>query len=322
MGMEMNMVENNMYELVNIKRRNYYILITGVLLILIASGFCLLRDWTRRVEEPIMLPVCMEVGVDKSDWDESTGEVHIQLYYLTDNRFDDSVIGITFPKRPDLMSSGSESSNQFFYSNDSLYGNESMNVYRQYGRYDIHQINVDISSIPLEKEIKLTKAELLWLSGERTMVDIGTVYLYKNDYEQNTLISQYSSSGTDGLSVLGMEVTEDITVESIESPLFFYFDGKCTFHINGNMYQVSELNNLDLEFKKGDYLEIRVSTQGIRNQEFNPYYFIEIQPKILFKEKNGKQAYVRIYNIRESLDYKLTSENQIYDYIIDSYETH
>ena len=312
--MEKSMIENYKHELDNIKRRNYYILITGVILILIASGLCLLRDWTRRVEEPIMLPVYMEVGVDISEWDENSGEVHIPLYYLTDNKFDDSVIGITFTERPDLISSGGESSD-FFYSSDSFFGNRNMNVYRQYGRYNIYQVNVDISSIPLEEEIKLTKAELLWLSGERTMVDIGTVYLYKNDFEQNSLISQYSSSSTDGISVLGMEVTEDITIERIESPLLSYFDGKCTFDINGNMYQVSELNNLDLEFKKGDYLEITVSTQGLRNQDFNPYYFMEIQPKLLFKEKNKKQAYVRIYNIRESLDYKLTSENQIYDYI-------
>ena len=112
--MEKSMIENYMHELDNIKRRNYYILITGVILILIASGLCLLRDWTRRVEEPIMLPVYMEVGVDISEWDENSGEVHIPLYYLTDNKFDDSVIGITFTERPDLISSGGESSD-FFY---------------------------------------------------------------------------------------------------------------------------------------------------------------------------------------------------------------
>lgn len=112
-----------------------------------------------------------------------------------------------------------------------------------------------------------------------------------------------------------MEVLNDITIESIESPLLSYVAGEFTIKINGNTYQVSEVNNLDLEFKKGDHIEITINTQGSMNQKYNEYYFIDIQPRLIFKEKNGKQGYIRLYNMRESLEYKLTTENQIHQYL-------
>lgn len=187
--------------------------------------------------------------------------------------------------------------------------------WKEYGRYRLHQIMIELEQVPLEEEIILTQAELIWNNNKHTVVDIGKVILYYNDYGQTSLETNYSSSSTDGTSVVGMEVLNDITIESIESPLLPYVDGKCTITINKTTYQVSELNNLDLEFKKDDYIEITINTQGIMNQEYNPYYLIDMQPRLIFKDKDGKQFYTRLYNMRESLEYKLTTENQIHQYL-------
>lgn len=100
--MEKSMEENYMHELDYIQKQNHYIIRVGVILILIGSVFCILRDWTRRVKEPIMLPVCVDVGTWISDSNEKLGTASIQLYYITDNKFDNSVIGVTFPERPEL----------------------------------------------------------------------------------------------------------------------------------------------------------------------------------------------------------------------------
>lgn len=309
------MEENYMYELENIKRRNKYFIFIGVILILIAIGFCLFLDWNRRVKEPIMLPVCMEVYSGIADPNENLGQARIQLYYITDYKFNNSVIGITFPEKPELMCYGGELYNYYFYSDDNIYFNDNTNEWRQYGRYQIHQINVEFISVPLEEDIKLTKAELLWKNGKHTMVDIGIVNLYNNNYDQSSLQSHYASSTSGRTSVEGLDVMEDTTIESIESPLLPYIDGKYTFDINGIPYQVSGINNLDLVFKKGDYIEITINKNDLMNKKFNPYYFVDIRPKVLFKEKNGKQAYVWLYGLRESLEYKLSSEKKIYQYI-------
>lgn len=311
--MEESMEENSIDELDKIKKRNQCIILVGVILILIATGFCLYRDWNRRVKEPVMLPVGMEVGVDQISPDVNEGRVQIQLLYITDNKHEDSVSGISFPERPDLNCFVNNNVN---YSVLTYYTSiNNTNSRNEYGRYQIHQIIVEFVQVPLEEEITLTQAELIWNNNESTVVNIGKVILYKNDYSQTSLESNYSSSGTDGISVVVMDVLNDITVESIESPLLPYVRGEFTIDINGNSYKASEFNNLELEFKKGDQIEITINSQGLINQKYNKYYLIDIQPRLIFKEKNGKQGYVRLYNIGESLEYKLTTENQIYQYL-------
>lgn len=302
------MDDSNIKELDMIKKRNHYIILVGVILILIASGLCLLRDWNRRVKEPVMLPVCMEVGVERISPDVKEENIQIELFYITDNKYENLVRGISFPERPDLNCYANENTDYsvFPYNTSS---------WKEYGRYRLHQIMVELEQVPLEEEIILTQAELIWNNNKHTIVDIGKVILYYNDYGQTSLETNYSSSSTDGTSVVGMEVLNDITIESIESPLLPYVDGKCTITINRTTYQVSELNNLDLEFKKDDYIEITINTQGIMNQEYNPYYLTDIQPRLIFKDKDGKQFYTRLYNMRESLEDKLTTENQIHQYL-------
>lgn len=302
------MDDSNIKELNMIKKRNHYIILVGVILILIASGLCLLREWNRRVKEPVMLPVCMEVGVERISPDVKEENIQIELFYITDNKYENLVRGISFPEKPDLNCYVNENMDYsvFPYNTSS---------WKEYGRYRLHQIIVEFEQVPLEEEIILTQAELIWNNNKHTMVDIGEVILYYNDYGQTSLETNYSSSSTDGTSVVGMEVLNDITIESIESPLLPYVDGKCTITINKTTYQVSELNNLDLEFKKDDYIEITINTQGIMNQEYNPYYLIDMQPRLIFKDKDGKQFYTRLYNMRESLEYKLTTENQIHQYL-------
>lgn len=302
------MDDSNIKELNMIKKRNHYIILVGVILILIASGLCLLRDWNRRVKEPVMLPVCMEVGVEWISPDVKEENIQIELFYITDNKYENLVRGISFPERPDLNCYVNENMDYsvFPYNTSS---------WKEYGRYRLHQIIVEFEQVPLEEEIILTQAELMWNNNKHTMVDIGKVILYYNDYGQTSLQTNYSSSSTDGTSVVGMEVLNDITIESIESPLLPYVDGKCTITINKTTYQVSELNNLDLDFKKDDYIEITINTQDIMNQEYNPYYLIDMQPRLIFKDKDGKQFYTRLYNMRESLEYKLTTENQIHQYL-------
>ena len=302
------MDDSNIKELNMIKKRNHYIILVGVILILIASGLCLLRDWNRRVKEPVMLPVCMEVGVERISPDVKEENIQIELFYITDNKYENLVRGISFPEKPDLNCYVNENMDYsvFPYNTSS---------WKEYGRYRLHQIMVELEQVPLEEEIILTQAEFIWNNNKHTMVDIGEVILYYNDYGQTSLETNYSSSSTDGTSVVGMEVLNDITIESIESPLLPYVDGKCTITINKTTYQVSELNNLDLEFKKDDYIEITINTQGIMNQEYNPYYLIDMQPRLIFKDKDGKQFYTRLYNMRESLEYKLTTENQIHQYL-------
>lgn len=313
--MEESMEENSKDELDKIKKRNQYIIIVGVILILIASGFCLFRDWNRRVKEPVMLPVGMEVGVDQISPDVNEGRVQIQLLYITDDKHENSVSGISFPERPDLNCFANENVNYSVLIYYTSINNYSTNSWREYGRYQIHQIIIEFVQVPLEEEITLTKAELIWSNNESTVVDIGKVILFKNDYSQTSLESYYSSSSSDGISMVRMEVLNDITVESIDSPLLSNADVDFTIDINGTSYQVSELNKLDLEFKKGDNIEIIINTLGLMNQKYNQYYSIDIQPRLIFKEKNGKQGYIRLHNMRESQEYKLTTEKQIYKYL-------
>lgn len=313
--MEKRLEENYMHELDYIKRQNYYIIFVSVIIIVIASGFCMYRDLTRRVKEPIMLPVCMDVGVEITDTDEALGTASLQLYYITDNKFDNSIVEITFPERPELSCYVGEPNNDFVFSYDNSFGNENTNIWRQYGRYQINQIFVNIDSVPLEEEIKLTKVSLLWRNGKHTVVDIGTVNLYYDNSEQSSLEWKSSSSNTDGTTIVGIGVMEDVTIKSIESRLISYVDGKCTFDIDGDTYKISELNDLNLDLNKGSYIKIRINKQGLMEEKNNPYYFMDIQPRLLFNDKNGKQAYVRLYDMRYSLEYKLKSENQIHQYI-------
>lgn len=75
------------------------------------------------------------------------------------------------------------------------------------------------------------------------------------------------------------------------------------------------LNNLNLDFKKGDYIEITINMQALRAEKSNPYYNMDIQPRMLYSDKNGKQGYVRLYGVKNSLESKLTSEKEVYQYI-------
>lgn len=262
-------------------------------------------------------PACIDVGIEITEPNETLGTASIQLYYITDFKFNNSVIAITFPERPELSCDVGEFYNYSVFSNYSSFCNESTNIWNQYGRYQIHQIMVDFNSVPIEEEIKLTKANLLWNNGKHTVVDIGTVTLYHDNLDQTLLESTYSSTDSDGISVVGLVAKEDITIESIESPLLSYIEGKCTFAINGNPYQISELNNLNLDFKKGDYIEITINMQSLRAEKCNPYYNMDIQPRVVYNDKNGKQGCVRLHGVKNSLESKLTSEKEIYQYIKD-----
>lgn len=184
------MEENSMNRLYEIKKRNQYIIIVGVILIFIVSGLCLFRDWNRRVKEPVMLPVCMEVGLKWIDQEVEEDNAQIQLLYLTDNRQKNTVRRISFPERPDLHCSVNEEFE--YFTDDNFLGNHSTNTWRDYGRYQIHQITVYFDQVPLEEEITLTQAELVWSNNDHTVVDLGKVVLYKNDYSQTSLESYYS----------------------------------------------------------------------------------------------------------------------------------
>lgn len=313
--MEKSMEENSMNKLKMIKIRNHYIILIGLILILISSGFCMFRDWKRRVQEPVMLPIGMEVSVEQINPDENNGKAQIKLFYITDNKHENFVRGITFPERPDLNCFANEDMNNSVFTNNTFFANDSSNSWRQYGRYQIHQIMVEFVQVHLEEEITLTQAELIWNNNKHTVVDIGKVILYNDDYSQISLEMNYSSSSTDGTLEVGMEVLDDITVESIESPLLPYAEGKFTITINGNTYQAEKLNSLDLNFKKGDYLEITFNAQGLMKQKYDQYYLIDIRPKLIFKEKNGKQGYTLLSNMRSSMEYKLKSEKLIYQYL-------
>ena len=255
-------------------------------------------------------PVFFEHYFDLRSYNEGTyhEEMPFILRYITNVDDSRKVSRIGFPEYPDALVQGSEDE----YMSEMIWGYGSTNLSNDnYGRYSIRTVFCNIIDLPESAyyDSIITKALIGFNDGSEMLIDIGALHLYKAERGKDILEDYYGSSSSDGVSETKYNVLEDITFQSIESPLLGQFSDQVILEIN----DMDIAKATGIAFESGEQINIKSQIQSTEDI-IKDYTIFGIHPKLKFSAENGRHHTERIYNINNMYDNDYSFMN-LYRYI-------
>lgn len=144
--------------------------------------------------------------------------------------------------------------------------------------------------MPIEEEISLTRAKVMFNNGEEMDIPIGQIIFYPVEHERAILedgMSQASSSGETSFSGI---FTEDVRFDGIKSTLDLLVKDFIEIRING-MPPEPQFFKQGMAWK----LEGKMEIDSKDSRRFNYY---EIQSRIYFEDLKGEEIIDQVLNLR------------------------
>ena len=262
-------------------------------IVLISIGLLSLLSFVYIYYFKLEEPVFFEHYYDLRSYNEGTyhEEMPFILRYITNVDDSRKVSRIGFPEYPEALVQGSEDE----YMSEMIWGYGSTNLLNDnYGRYSIRTVFCNIIDLPESAyyDSIITKALIGFNDGSEMLIDIGALHLYKAERGKDILEDYYGSSSSDGVSETKYNVLEDITFQSIESPLLSQFSDQVTLEIN----DTDIVKATGLDFESGEQMNIKSQIQ-LTEDEIKDYRIFGIHPKLIFSGEKGSQHSERIYYI-------------------------
>jgi hypothetical protein len=267
---------------------NHKILKIGSIAIVLTICFSVLFGFYCKLDNPVFFKQYCEYYLpmeDNNDYGES-----FYFQYVTNVNDNREVVNISFNEAPELILYANENNN---------FGGFAVNTdYKKgqiYGRYSIRTVNAHVNKLQVDnikKEYRVSKATVWFNNGENMEVDIGDIYFYTPEISNEYLQSNMSSSSTSGESKTGYRVKEDITLESLSSPLMQYVEELVDINIEDTDYRVAS----GIQIKKGGALNIKSVFRVPKDIE-SQFTFYNIKPVLNYKNKSGEMFSTRVYNI-------------------------
>ncbi len=218
------------------------------------------------------------------------------LRYITDLTDYSRITDISFPEATDVL----------FTVIDNVRRGDLLHMWTQeaekeiVGRYCIQTVHVEFNSKEIHRdEILLTQAEVRFDDGRTETFDLGSMYFYRENRQENSSfkVSSSSSSST-GHSSTTMEISSDIEVLDLESPLLDETDDFIDVKLNGVDFR--EISKLPI--KKGTRLNVE---SFIRSPEdiIRRYSTYDLRPKMTYRDTDNQIWEARIYNIFHQKQY-------------------
>lgn len=235
-----------------------------------------------KLDKPVFLTNCCEIGTYESGDKYSLYGKGIILKYISNVEDSRHVVGITFKDTPDI---------DFFATEDDGFGSfigdlkERFDVDKN-GRYGVHTVYVtstDVDYKDYSQEIMLSEATVQFNDGLEMDVDFGKIILYKEKNNPVALenfssqISDYTTSST------AFTVNEDVRIEKIESPLLEETSKMFDFNIRITAFG----ENIEKEYEEGAMIKkdsiIICSSEYKPSEDILEYYKLyDVKPKISF----------------------------------------
>lgn len=268
--------------------QNYKILKVGLIAIGITICFAALFGSYCRLDNPVFFKQYCEYYLPTED-NNDHGEF-FYLQYVTNVNDNREVVSISFDEAPELLFYASENRN-----NNWFVTNSNDKKGQIYGRYSVRTVNIQINKLQIEdinKEYRVSKANVMFNNGENMVIDLGEICFYTPEISDEYLESNMSSSSNTGLSKTSFRVKQDITVESLNSPLMQYVENLVDIRVGETDYTSIS----GMQFSKGDTLNIDSLFNTPKDIE-SQFTFYNIKPVLKYKNKNGNMSSTRIYNI-------------------------
>lgn len=209
-------------------------IVGGIVLLLLLWTANIVYYKSHGLKDPIFI---------KHYYDVKKGMNSFRLHYIDNINSEDRVVGIVFP----------EIGEQQIYCSQF-----SQNIDRRYYELKILTVNIfngDANKIPEEYKNKvITKARIILSKGKIMDVDIGKIYLYRDEIENRHLQGNRVSSSNDNTGSAYYVATKDSIVKGIGSK--FYEEVKDILKITINEKELSN-GIFPIELKEGEALDIR-----------------------------------------------------------------
>lgn len=271
---------------------NRIILRIGLGIILITTLLCIGFTYYTTLKAPIFLRYCIEAAIPEQA-DIPNSQVIIQLNYITASSDSRSVIGISFPEAPEMTFSATENG---YNASFGMVMNPQTNPGTVYGKYSIRTVYVFLERMDQtgwKGEKILHQAQLQYNDGSSVLADLGTIILYRDETDNQDLVSMNSaSSSSDGSASSDYRIKGKVRITSVNSELLpsalEHFDIK----INGVGY--NEFSSVDIENNDHLSLDSQFHDPLVTKTSYDHY---DIRPKLTFLTESGEEGYVRAYNI-------------------------
>ncbi|MBF4692139.1 hypothetical protein [Fusibacter ferrireducens] len=219
-------------------------------------------------------------------------DISFNLNYITNARDNRVVIGIEFPKYPDIIIQATE----FRARNPFNWNFKAPKVPGDiYGLYSVRSVTCNLMEWPRGRaldDVVLEKAKILFSDASEIVVDIGTIQLYTERFDTIPLEPVLSSSSSDGSGKTAYKILENLTIVAVDSASMEKFKDRVQWQINTKTPE----DSVGMTFQEGSALEVtsRVdSTEDIVSE----YTLFDLHPKVIFMDDNGVQYTQRFYNI-------------------------
>lgn len=244
-----------------------------------------------KLSKPVFLKNYVETDISEGADKYKLLNFDIELKYISNIEDKRKVVGIIFDEAPEINFKASETEFEFArfydYSNDNI---------ESHGRYGIHTVflNVDISEqkIEIDDKLVLSKATVVFDDGLNMKIDLGRIVLNKNNISETPLENSGVEGSNYGYSKSIFWTKEYIQVDNIYSLLFE--DTRDLFDFNIN--KTGDIEDRSLIYNKNENLYFVAQFHSIEDP-IKKMYRYDIQPKIYFKDKYGKEYEKRVYNI-------------------------
>lgn len=279
----------------------------SILLIIISLIISIGIKFSLKIDKPVFLKSYFDVIYYEDEDKYSLSGYSIELKYITNNGDKSKLVDIVFDKAPYLELNVGENQGvglQAFYSYEN-------NNIKSYGPYDIHTVFIDLNMSRRNKElediIELDKAKVYFDNGKIMEVDLGKIILSKYKGNESPLDFIGVNSSSDGSSQSIFNVTDNIFVSKVYSPLFEYSRDLFEFNID----KLGYLEGQDVVYNKNEYLYFTSQFHNIEDpsKKLSSY---DIKPNIYFEDKNGNEYMKEVQNISYSPNFNF---KDIYIYL-------
>ncbi|MBD7914416.1 hypothetical protein H9660_04590 [Clostridium sp. Sa3CUN1] len=244
-----------------------------------------------KLSKPVFLKSYVETDIAEGEDRYKLLNFDIELKYISNIEDKRKVVGILFDEAPEINFKASETEFEFArfynYSNDNI---------ESHGRYGIHTVflNVDISEqkIEIDDKLILSEATVVFDDGVNIKVDLGKIVLNRNNISETPLENSGVEGSNYGYSKSIFWTKDYIQVDNIYSVLFE--DTRDLFDFNIN--KTGDIKDRSLIYNKNENLYFVAEFHSIEDS-IRKMYMYDIQPKIYFKDRNGKEYEKRVYNI-------------------------
>ena len=272
----------------NLNRRILYV---GVGLILLSMMVSIGFTYYTTVKSPVILRNCIEVPIPNQE-NIPNSQVLFELSYITNSTNKNSVVGISFPEAPEMKFSATENG---YNAGFNFYQMQPTTLGTIYGRYSIRTVYVYLDSFDQEDwigEKKLLQADLQFNDGSSITTDLGLIILYRDEFNNDVITMQSSSSSSDGTSSIHYYIDGTVKLKDIKSDTINLATDLIELKIGGEDYKEFPTE----DFKNSGMLTITAKFSNMQNNKTS-YDTYDIRPKLYYETQDGTLEYIRIYNI-------------------------